>query len=163
VGARAVEGQDGVTIYHDEKLGDVARQELTIRLPREWHVTDVRTGERLGQTDTVKTTVTVGGALVLGLAGQKNSLSLTGPASAGLGDHPKFRVTSSRSDQALVRCHVYGPDGVFLHTYAQNLLIEAGGGTFTLASALSDKPGEYTLTVTDILTGATAEAKIVLR
>jgi hypothetical protein len=163
VGARAVEGQDGVTIYRDEKLGDVARQEITIRLPRECHVTDARTGELLGQTDTVKTTVTVGGALVLGLAEQRNSLSLTGPASAGLGDHPQFRVTSSRRDQALVRCHVYGPDGAFLHAYGQNLLIEDGAGTFTLPSALSDKPGEYTLTVTDILTGATAEAKIALR
>ncbi len=163
VGAKAVEGRDGVTIYHDDKLGDVARQEITIRLPQAYYVTNARTGERLGRTDTVKTSVTVGGVLVLGLAKQTNTLTLTGPDAASRGEHPQFTLASSRPGKSLVRCHVSGPDGTFLHLYAQNLVLEKGAATFTLPSAFNDAAGEYTIKVTDVITGATAEAKLTLQ
>ena len=165
VGAKAVEGRDGVTIYHDDKLGDVARQEITVRLPQVYYVTNARTGESLGRTDTVKTTVTVGGVLVLGLAKQTNSLTLTltTPADPARGDHPQFAIKSSRPGKSLVRCHVFGPDGAFLHLYAQNLVLEKGAGIFTLPSAFNDPAGEYTMRATDVITGASAEAKLTLR
>src|SRR5205085_4027199 len=35
-------GQDGVTTYNDASLGSVARQQLTIKLPRKMYVADVR-------------------------------------------------------------------------------------------------------------------------
>ncbi|MCJ7752651.1 MAG: beta-galactosidase trimerization domain-containing protein, partial [Armatimonadetes bacterium] len=162
VGARAAEGRDGVTVYHDENLGDVARQEITIRLPRAYHVTNARTGEQLGYTDTVRTTITLGGALVLGIAKEQNSLSVAGPVSATLGDHPQFIVRSSRPDRALVRAHFYGPDGEFLHLYAQNVLTENGVATVAIPSALNDQAGEYTVQATDVISGATAVTKIML-
>ena len=76
VGVQAVEGRDGVTVFADANLGQVASQEITVRLPRAFHVTDARTGKRLGDSDTVKTAITVGGALVLGLA-RPRTLSLS--------------------------------------------------------------------------------------
>lgn len=163
LGARAVEGRDGVTVYRDDKLGEVARQEITITLPDTYYVTDARTGERLGHTNTVKTSVIVGGALVLGLAKQTNTLTLTAPEEGSCGDPLTFSLASSRPSKALVRCHVYGPDGSFLPLYSQNLVLEKGAGTFLLPTALNDPAGEYTVKATDVITGATAEAKVMLR
>ncbi|HEY8184830.1 MAG TPA: beta-galactosidase trimerization domain-containing protein, partial [Pyrinomonadaceae bacterium] len=53
-------GRDGVTIYNDAALGQVARQEITIKLPRRLYVTDVRSGKQLGYTDVVRSSVLVG-------------------------------------------------------------------------------------------------------
>jgi hypothetical protein len=162
VSARTLEGRDGVTIYHDDKLGDVARQEITIRLPQHYYVTNARTGESLGHTDMVKTSITVGGALVLGLAEQTNSITVAGPASASRGDHPHFTLRSSPPGRALVRCHFFGPDGSLLPLYAENVLIQGDSGEVILPSALNDPAGEYTLKVTDVITGASATARVGL-
>jgi hypothetical protein len=161
--ARAVEGRDGVTIYHDEKLGDIALQEVTIRLPRECYVADARTGEALGRTNTVKTAVVLGGALVLGLSESENRLTVAGPEAAARGDHPEFAIKASRPGKMVVRCHFLAPDGRLLPAYAQNVLIEGDTGTVVLPSALSDPPGDYTLRVADVITGAGATTRIHLR
>jgi hypothetical protein len=163
VGVQAVQGYDGVTVYQDANLGQVASQELTIQLPQRFHVTDARTGKQLGTTDTVKTAITVGGTLVLGLSQTDNQLTLTGPVSARLGDHVRFRLASSGAAKALVRCHVLGPDGRPLPTYAKNILLVRKGAVFTFPSAINDAPGTYTVRVTDVITGATTEAKLILR
>ena len=159
----ALEGRDGVTIYHDEKLGDIARQQITVRLPKRYHVTNARTGEQLGETDTVNTEITVGGALVLGLSERDTHIELSGPGSAKRGEHPQFTIRSSAPGRGLVRCHFFGPDGLFLELYARNVLVNNGAGSVVLPSALNDPAGEYTLKVTDVITGASAEAKILLK
>jgi hypothetical protein len=163
VSASAVEGRDGVTVYHDDKLGDVARQLVTIRLPNAYRVTNARTGEDLGRTDAVKTAVTLGGALVLGLSDSRNTLTVTGPRSAIRGDHPEFTVRASGPAKTLVRCHFFGPDGELVPIYAKNLVLEGGAGQVVLPSALNDALGNYTLRVTDVITGATASIVITLR
>ena len=68
VGAEGVAGRDGVTVYNDANLGKVAREEISIRLPEKYFVYDMITGESFGQTDLVKTSITTGGAAVLGLS-----------------------------------------------------------------------------------------------
>src|SRR6185436_8785784 len=50
-------GRDGVTIYNDAALGQIARQEITIKLPGKHYVTDVRSGKQLGYTDPVHSSV----------------------------------------------------------------------------------------------------------
>jgi hypothetical protein len=158
-----VVGQDGVTVYTDARLGQVAQQEIMVRLPEKRLVTDIRSGKRLGFTDTVRTSIVVGDAVVLGLAPAENKLSLRGPASARLGDQPQFTVSSSLPGRRLTRCHVFSPDGRFLAVYSKNLLSEGGSATFILPSALNDAAGSYTLRATDVITGATAETKITFR
>lgn len=163
MGGEAFQDRDGVTSYQDTNLGPVATQELTIRLPHPFLVTDARTGKRLGMSDTVKTTVTVGGSLVLGLSQTENPLSLSGPDSARPGDHMEFRITAAQSEKTLVRCHVFSPNGCFLPYYAKNLLLVEKEATFIFPSAVNDAPGTYTICVTDIITGDTAEAMFLLQ
>jgi hypothetical protein len=158
-----IEGQDGVTVYDDALLGRVLKQDITIKLPRTYHVADVRTGETLGYTDTVNTSILVGGALVLGLSDSEGRVSVSGPDSAALGEHPEFTVEVSAPHGAVVRCHVFGPDGSLLPAYCKNLLIEGDAGKVVLPSALNDPAGDYTLRATDVITGATAETTIRLQ
>ena len=77
-----------------------------------------------------------------------------------LGTHVHFDLTSTERSRSLVRRHFQGPDGASLPDYAQNVVIEKGRGSLVLPSALSDATGAYVLEVTDVLTGATAEASI---
>jgi hypothetical protein len=50
-----------------------------------------------------------------------------------------------------------------LDAYAKNVLVEGARATVVLPSALDDPAGEYTLRVTDVVSGATAEAKVRLK
>jgi hypothetical protein len=163
VGVAGVVGQDGVTVYNDAGLGQVARQEITVRLPRAAYVTDVRTGKRLGRREEVRTSLVVGDALVLALSPSESTLKLSGPATARLGEHTEFAVNSTGGARTLFRCQVYAPDGSMLPAYSKNVLAEGGRATFTLPSALNDAPGEYTLRVTEVVTGASDSAKITLK
>jgi hypothetical protein len=158
-----VVGRDGVTVYNDSGAVQSARQEVTIRLPRKAYVTDVRAGKRLGFTDTVRVPLADGDALVLGLSPSEDAVKLSGPASAERGEHVAFDISSAPAGRRLFRCHFFAPDGSMLEAYARNVLAEDGRAAVVLPSALNDPEGVYTLRVTDVLTGATAEAKIRLK
>jgi len=158
-----VVGKDGVTYYADTNLGQVARQDITVKLPGKFHVANVRTGESLGLTDTVRTSITVGGALVFGLEPATNKIKVAGPSKAEKGEHVQFAIKTGKAGPALVRCHLFGPDGKFRAEYAKNVLVNNGKGTVVLPSALNDPTGEYKVTVTDVVSGATAEATVKLK
>jgi hypothetical protein len=126
-------------------------------------VTDIRAGKKLGLTDTVRTSVVVGDAVVLGLNPAEDTLSLRGPSGADLGEQPEFNARSSLPGRRLVRFHVFAPDGSFISAYAKSVLLEDAAAVFALPSALNDPEGVYTVRATDVLTGATADAKIRLK
>jgi len=163
VALAGIVGQDGVTTYNDANLGQVAKQDLVIRLPRKSYVTDVRTGKRLGLTSVVHSSILIGDALILSLTPDNNELGLEGAAAAHPGDHVSFSLTSTTPTPALVRCHVYAPDGSRLPMYSNNVLLQHGGGTFILPFALNDAPGKYRIRATDVVSGAVIEKSIELR
>jgi hypothetical protein len=144
-------------------LGQIARQDISIRLPGKFYVTDVRTGKRLGYTDLVHSSVVIGDALVLGLSPDDKEIGISGPGNAALGDHVKFKIDSSLTSPRLIRCQVFAPDGTLLPVYARNVLLQSSSVSFVLPSALNDPAGVYTVSVTDVVTGASANAKITLK
>ena len=155
-------GRDGVTTYKDAALGQVARQDIVIKLPRKLYVTDVRSGKRLGYTDVVHSSVLVGDAVLLGLSSAENTIVLRGPAVSSRGEHLAFSISSSIPGERLIRCHVFGPDGSMLPEYARNLLMGNTSATFVLPFALNDPPGTYIIRATDVVTGANAETRVTL-
>jgi hypothetical protein len=163
VALAGVVGQDGVTTYNDANLGQIAKQDLVIKLPRKSYVTDVRTGQKLGLTDVVHSSIVIGDALILALTPESNQLKIEGAASAQRGDGVSLNLTSTAPNTALVRCHVYAPDGSRLPIYSKNVLVQQKRGTFTLPFALNDAPGKYVVRATDVVTGATVERLIELR
>jgi hypothetical protein len=162
VAIAGIGGRDGVTIYNDAALGQIAKQEIIIKLPNKYYVTDVRSGKRLGYIDVVHSSVVVGDAVVLSLSPAENKLALSGPPSSSRGEHVAFTLSSSMAGPRLIRCHVFGPDGLMLPAYARNFLLDNTATTFVLPSALNDLAGAYTIRATDVVTGATAETKITL-
>ena len=50
-----------------------------------------------------------------------------------------------------------------LPVYARTLLMNDKASTFVLPSALNDVAGPYTIRATDVVTGATAETKIIFK
>ena len=163
VAIAGVVGKDGVTTYNDASLGPVARQELTIKLPRKMYVADIRSGKQFGFTDTVHTSILIGDALILGLTSEQNAIKMEGATTAKPGEHVSFTLSSGTAGTTLVRCHVFEPDGRLSPAYSRNVLIKNGNGTFTLPFALNDPPGKYVIRSTDVVTGATFEKTIELR
>jgi hypothetical protein len=152
-----------VTTYNDAKLGEVGKQELTIKLPGKIFVADVRSGKQFGYTDVVRTSILIGDALVLGLSKAENQIKLNGANSAQRGDHIRFELASSVNAPSLVRCRVLGPDGALLSAYSANVLLQNGRGSLVLPFALNDAPGKYVIKATDVVSGATIEKAIKLR
>jgi hypothetical protein len=158
-----VVGQDGVTTYNDASLGHVAKQELTIKLPRKFYVTDVRGGKKLGFTDVVHSSILVGDAIVLALTPETNELMFDGPVSTHAGEHVSLSLKSTTAATTLVRCYVYAPDGSRLPIYSNNVLVKNGIGKFILPSARNDPTGKYVVRATDVVTGAVIEKSIELK
>jgi hypothetical protein len=163
VALKGVVGQDGVTTYNDAKLGEIAQQELTIKLPYKAHVADVRSGKRFGYTDIVHTSILFGDAIVLGLSRAENQITIQGATSAQRGDHISLSLISTSNDVGLTRCHVLGPNGSQLSMYSNNVLLRNGRGNFILPFALNDEPGKYLVKATDVVTGASIGKTIELR
>jgi len=159
----AVHGRDGVVVYDDSRLGKVARQEVEVGLPRVAEVVNVRTGEGLGKTDRVKATLIAGEPLVLAMIPERAGLTLTGPAAAARGEHPRFVLTATRPGRRVVRCHVRGADGSFIPEYSRNLLVTETSASFVLPSALDDAAGSYRVKCTDLSGGSSAESVLELR
>jgi hypothetical protein len=163
VAVAGVVGQDGVTTYTDANLGQVAKQELTIKLPRKFYVADVRSGKQFGFTDVVQSSILIGDALVLGLSPEPYDLKFEGPLVAQPGDHLSFNLISTNPGTSLIRCHVYLPDGTRSPIYSNNVLVQNKRATFTLPFALNDPRGKYVIRATDVVTGIVVEKTIELR
>ena len=151
-----------MTVYKDANSGKVAREELTIRLPERRFAADIIANRSLGQGETIGASITSGGALVIGLNRNADSLNLDGPVKARLGDHLSFMIRSAIRRKLLLRCHFFAPDGSFLHVYARSVLMDGVTGTVTFPSALNDPPGRYRLVVTDLISAAAAESTFAL-
>ena len=156
-------GRDGVTTYNDANLGAVAKQELTIKLPKKMYVTDIRSGKQFGYTDVVHTSILIGDALVLALNPVEKKIKLNGESSAARGEHVRVSLTSTTNSGNLIRCHVFAPDGTRLAMYSSNVLLDGARGSFVLPFALNDAPGKYVVRATDVMSGETVEKTIELR
>jgi Beta-galactosidase len=152
-------GRDGVTSFEDAEKGRVVRHEVDVELPRAAHVTNARTGEALGETGRIRTTLTAGDALVLSLGPERTPLRLEGPARAERGTAPAFTAVVSPA-RRILRWHVHGPDGAFRPEYAKVTVEDGASATFPLPLAFNDAAGEYRVRVTDVLDGASAEARL---
>ena len=163
VGLEGVAGRDGVTVYSDARLGNLLREEIMIELPGKRQVSNITTGEILGEREVVRTSILGGGALVLGLNAVQPAVSVAGPASGRRGEALRFAVKVTPSGRRIIRCHFHAPDGSFMPVYARNVLIEGSEGSVMFPSAHNDPAGDYRLQVTDVVSGAAASTGFSLR
>jgi hypothetical protein len=165
-------GRDGVTVFEDAAHGRVVRHQVELRLPRRAPATNARTGEALGETDRLRTTLTAGDALVLALGPARAPLRLSAPAAARRGEAVELTATlaattdrnaaATPGERRLLRWHVFGPDSALRPEYTRVTVEDAARARFVLPSALDDAAGEYRVRVSDVLGGASAEASLRL-
>jgi hypothetical protein len=154
-------GRDGVALQDDSASAEAVRQAVVVRLPRAGFVTNVRTGEDLGRTDVVRTSLAAGDALVLAVQDERPELRLAGPGRETLGRPVAFRLASAGAER-LVRCHVFDAAGAFVPEYASNVLLDGSEGACAWPSALDDPPGRYRVEATDLTSGRRATATVEL-
>jgi hypothetical protein len=163
VSLAGVVGKDGVTVYNDANLGQVAKQDLIITLPKKYYVADVRSGKQFGYTDVVHSSTLIGDALILGLSPVQNKIRVEGPAVVQSGRKATLNILSDSTGRSLIRCHVFAPDGTIIPIYSGNILLDNGRALFVVPFALNDQPGKYRVRITDVVTGASSETTLELK
>jgi hypothetical protein len=163
VASEGTTGRDGVTVYNDANLGRLVKEDITIRLPDKAWVSNIITGEQIGETNSIRTSITTGSALLFGLTPGQSSISLAGPSGGRRGEPLTFEIKATPGDSHLIRCHLFTQDGRFLTVYEQNIMVEGPEGKVTIPTAYNDPAGTYTLRVTDIVNGATTSTGFLLK
>jgi hypothetical protein len=134
------------------------KETVTVRLPRQGEVYDVRAGKHLGHAASVSLEMAPAEAKVLGLLPYR----VTGVIVSNLkphyrpGENIRYRasVTVSKGNAAdhVLRLEVYHPDGERVPCYSKNVLAVNGRFEDSLPLALNEKAGSWNLKVTDVTT-----------
>ncbi len=156
-----------VGLLRDYFLWDYAPYAAQITFPRKTHLYDVRAGKYLGVTDTVQTPISYETKLYALSPYKVTGLEITTAGKTAPGSATTVNITVQVEKGAAsrhgIRLEVLAPDGTLLACYAQNLLAEGGKATATIPWALNEKPGRYTLTARDVMSGTVAMKIVDIR
>ncbi|MCD6361648.1 MAG: beta-galactosidase [Armatimonadetes bacterium] len=142
------------------------RSAVSLRFPRSAHLYDTRAGKYLGETDRTEVVLDAGECKLYALLPYRVNKVRIRPRTDTVhpGDEVEYLasvdVSGGERGMHVFRIEVTGPDGETRDWYGAQLVADKGvtGGSFHLA--LNDQPGDWTITATDIATGATGRAKI---
>jgi hypothetical protein len=144
-------------------------QPATVRLqiPNGMQVYDVRAARDLGRPSEVKVTVDPYEPAIYAITPSTlPAFELSAPSRATRGDTLQIGLrfgATSRAATNIVRLEVFDPGGKLVPHYSGNLILENGTGARPLPLANNDAPGNWRVTVRDILTGARKEQTISIR
>lgn len=145
-----------LTLYREDVPGTPERTAITLPLPSERHVYDVRNGGYLGAQSRIVREVGKQEAHVLALSKTPfpplQVAVLTPQVQAGQAAIIQAKCGSVSPDR-LLRVDVVGPDGNPYPITGRLLWAKDGETPIRWPTALSDQPGLYRLSVTDIDTG----------
>ena len=152
-----------VCIVKDNRVAGAETQEVTIRLPREAHVYDVRAKRALGVRQTVQAKLVPGDPKVYCLLPYAVQSVAVKPARTRIkaGDTMAFRValntgTPTLAGRHALRVDLLGPDGNVVRHYGRNVLTTGPTTEVSVELALNDSPGRWQVRVTDVATGRSA-------
>ncbi len=143
--------------------------EQTFRFPLKGHVYDLRAGKYLGETDAVRAKVPLGEASVWGVypyAVKKVEIAAPSSVKGGtdLVANLSVDVSGGIPGKHVFHTELMPPDGKPPRFFLKrNLLGENGKARLVFRMAENDPQGEWTLRVTDVMTGISAERKFTLR
>jgi len=159
-----------VCIVKDDDIIDAKAQDVTVHLPREAHVYDVRARQPLGRRRTVETRLVPGDPRIYALLPYAVAGVTVTPAAAEVapGTTASFQVALATGGGNLagrhcLRVEIRGPDGTPRRHYAQNVLTETNTTTVRVGLALNDAPGTWQIRATDIATGRSGAAPFTVR
>ena len=156
--------------WHDPRQVKVAakqKQAVVVRLPRRSHIYDVFAGKYLGEMDTVERVVVPGAvqffaALPARVNGAHLELSAA-EVKPGSTVELAAGLKGAKGVGTVFRVEWTDPEGKPVTPYALNLAAPQGQARANMTLALDDKPGRWTVTVRDVLTGASAKASFIVK
>jgi len=153
-----------VTKYTDKTAKPLFCKKTVVSFPRQAHVYDSRAGIYLGHTNTVRLFIQPGDAKLFSLMPYRvNGVAVSAPGRVTPGREIRYEAHVDAEGQA--QRHVFhvvltDPDGKELKHYTRNAETVAGRCGGVIHTALNERPGRYTLTVTDAATGLAGRACI---
>ena len=132
---------------------------VTLTLPAEMNIVEVRSGKPYGRTNSLQLTVNPYEPVILALTSARlPELQVVSPAKAKRGDTVILGLRTDRPTPA--ETHVFhvectAPDGSVAAHYSGNTLAPQGTAGYTIPLAASDASGHWTVRVTDVLSGHT--------
>ncbi len=151
-----------------KRLGDVSllmvfgRGALVVKAPAGTVAYDARAHKLLGTGTTILTQERSPAVVVF--APQKVAgVTLTATPPVQRGQQVTFDVQVQPGVMTVVRLTATGPDGKPRPWYDVNVAIKEGKGSATFRPALNDAVGEWRFVATDIVSGITAEAKVLVK
>jgi beta-galactosidase len=130
-----------------------------IRFAGAAHTYDMRQGKYLGAVDSLETSLAPGNTLLLSrLPYRVERVTVTAPAQIRAGQSislgVKIEAATGVVGDHVLHMSVRGPDGAG-SWHDQSILAPAGGASIRLPLALNARPGTWTVTVRDVLSGLT--------
>jgi len=160
-------GLSYVAIVSDHRLADTKIQDVSIHLPAEAVVYDIRKRELLGKTKAVQRTLVPADPLILALMPYVVEGPIIEPETreCAPGEVAQFVVRLSLDGQApaghhCLRVEAIRPDGSCRRYDAQNVLTSQDKNAVSIPLALNAPAGVWKLRVTDVATGEAATAKL---
>ena len=141
------------------KLEDRLQNDVIIRLPHAAHVYELRSGEYLGRTDTLKRRIIENEPLFLAmLPHQVKGISVAcDPKNYAPGDRVAYNLSATPL-RHVAYIRVFGPDGEVRPAYAAKVDCRAGTGKASFPLALNDSAGTWRIIARDVASGAEASA-----
>ena len=138
-------------------------QTVTVTFPAPAHAYDVRYGKALGPQSSLRLTIDPYEPAVIALSPVPlPRLQVTAPASVARGDTATVGLrfeTAAPAGQHVFRVECLDPSGKPVSHYSANVLASRGIGSHPIPFALTDAAGQWTVRVTDLLSGQTEVVK----
>ena len=141
-------------------------QAYEVKLPHPFYVYDLRAKAALGQTNLLTIQIDPLDAAILALS--ENPLrppSISGPSRVHAGENAELTIRSGGADIAartVVHLEVIDPNGAAVPHYSGNLVAANGVATTLLPFAVNAKIGIWTLRATEVLSGQTSTAELIV-
>ncbi len=146
--------------------GDSADEVATVSWGQERHVYDLRAHRYLGRLASLSAPLAPGECRLLLLTASELPAPAVGLAGDTARRGSRVEVTAARPTATavhqMVRLEVLGPDGAPLSDYARNLLLRGESVPVGFAVALNDPLGRWTVRLSDLASGRTAQAAVTV-
>lgn len=155
------------TNYAGRTAKPLSEKFTAVKLDHEGHLYDVRQKRYLGYGDTINTYVTPGIAQVFArLPYSVYGVKVIAPASINQGQYLKYKVqlqASSVAGEHVLRISVKDTEGKEIRHYSKNVTCSRGLYSDQIKLALNEKPGVYTITATEIVSGKQSTVSVVIK
>jgi hypothetical protein len=149
-----------------ERRMELSDGPMTLTLPDEVHLYDVRAGEYLGESDTITADLRPGETALYALLPYRVQAVAVAAADVAQGERltigATIGATVPTAGDHVVRFEVRDPSGTLSEAYTRNVVSHRGEAELTIPFALNDEPGEWHIAARDIATGVEGEAVVTL-